>query len=289
MVQTRAKRRKVELETAEEAVLFSSDTLSKIITYLPSVDLLNLALTCTKFGVSNNDDSLIEKSTRIAVHDTATEEQLAALPHYEGESSLADYHYLQLLRAPLLFDQLTVGAEYVDREDKSCIRYSNTNSTIETALSNNIMRAGKHYATFVSQSNIKCLLVGVIRPGEMDRYARGSPRYEDFFQNFSQTHVERYNNSSVQCCLLGLATINCLSSGWDDEINNETESWEGSESISLGDELGMLLDLDEGTLTVYKNGRKLGVMKRGLAGPYCWVVSMRGLSSVSIKRGTIPP
>ena len=53
--------------------------------------------------------------------------------------------------------------------------------------------------------------------------------------------------------------------------------------------IGMLLDLDEGTLSVYKNGRKLGVMKRGLAGQYCWVVSLRsGGSQVTIKRGTVP-
>jgi len=50
----------------------------------------------------------------------------------------------------------------------------------------------------------------------------------------------------------------------------------------------MLFDLEERTLSVYKNGRKLGVMKRGLVGSYCWAVSMRGSSSVRIKRGTIP-
>ena len=52
--------------------------------------------------------------------------------------------------------------------------------------------------------------------------------------------------------------------------------------------IGMLLDLDEGTLSVYKNGRKLGVMKRELAGHYCWVVSLRNRSQVTIKRETVP-
>ena len=52
--------------------------------------------------------------------------------------------------------------------------------------------------------------------------------------------------------------------------------------------IGMLLDLDEGTLSVYKNGRKLGVMKRGLAGPYCWAVSLYRETQASIKRETIP-
>ena len=50
----------------------------------------------------------------------------------------------------------------------------------------------------------------------------------------------------------------------------------------------MLLDLDGGTLSVYKNGRKLGVMKRGLAGHYCWVVSLLSGTQVTIKRGPVP-
>ena len=90
------KRQKVEeTKSYKEEVLFNSDTLSKIISYLPSVDVLNLALTSKRFGILNNDElSVIKKSTHIAVHDTATEEQLAVLlPHYEGESSSADYHY----------------------------------------------------------------------------------------------------------------------------------------------------------------------------------------------------
>lgn len=58
--------------------------------------------------------------------------------------------------------------------------------------------------------------------------------------------------------------------------------------MSIRDELGLLLDLDEGTLSVYKNGRKLGIMKRGLAGEYCWVVSVFPRVQVTIKRGTIP-
>ena len=292
-----AKRQKVDgLERAEEAVLFNSDTLSKIITYLPSIDVLSLALTCQRFSISNtNDDndeqSLIKESTRIAVQVIATEEQLAApLPHYEGESSLADYHYLQLMREPLLFDQLVGPVEYVNEEDKSYVKYiGNAYGNIEltTAFSNNIMRAGRHYVSFVFDDSTK-FFVGVMRPGEANQYARGSPRYEEFFENFSQTHAERYNISSVHCCLLVLASQKCLSSGWDDEINNKNEFWEGMENMSLGDEIGMLLDLDEGTLSVYKNGQKLGVMKKGLAGPYCWVTTMYG-GRATIKRGTIPP
>lgn len=90
----------------------------------------------------------------------------------------------------------------------------------------------------------------------------------------------------------------CYSSDWkckpsryddSDEDITWTTSWDEIESFTSGDVIGMLLDLDEGTLSVYKNGQKLGVMKRGLAGPYCWMTTISKGFSVTIKRGTIPP
>ena len=67
----------------KEAILFNSDTLSNIISFLPSIDVLNLALTSMRFSVSNHDDdSLIKVSARIAIQDIATEEQIATLYRY---------------------------------------------------------------------------------------------------------------------------------------------------------------------------------------------------------------
>ena len=36
----------------------------------------------------------------------------------------------------------------------------------------------------------------------------------------------------------------------------------------------MLLDLDQGTMTVYKNDERLGVMATELSGEYSWAVSL---------------
>ena len=280
----------------EEEVLFSIDTLSKVISYLPSIDVLNLALTCKRFGLSNtNDDSIIEESVCIAIQEIASEEQLAALPYYFGESKLADYHYLQLMREPLAFDHLTPGIEYVNEVDKSCVGRNNDYmaGTWQTGFSNNILRAGKHYATFeVHMRRSKFVYLGVMRPGKANKQARGFTFDKKFFQNYSLTHVERYssnNNSNVQCCMYYAFNGNCHTSDWEDTIFLGNEPWDGSESMSSGDEIGILLDLDEGILSVYKNGRKLGVMKKGLAGPYCWVVSLQRGTRVSIKRGAVPP
>jgi len=53
----------------------------------------------------------------------------------------------------------------------------------------------------------------------------------------------------------------------------------------------MVLNLDEGTLDVYKNDRRLGTLRSGLVGEYCWVVFLVGLNgradsafNVSISR-----
>ena len=294
MVHHIAKRQKVdELETGEEAVLFNSDTLVKIISYLPSIDVLNLALACKRFGISNNNDSIIKESARLLVREIATEEQLAALPRYDGESSLADYHYLQLLQAPLMFDQL-VGAEYVNNEDKTCVRYYDRKTcTIgwETAFSNNILRAGKHYVSFTPLVDSKSFMMGIMRPGLANQNAKGYPFGRSFLQNFNRDirHGERNNN--VNCCFYDSYDGVCYSGDWFESSRNGTVSdaaWDGRESMSSGDEIGLLLDLDEGTLSVYKNGGKLGIMKRGLAGQYCWVVSLLKGTGVTIKRGKIP-
>jgi hypothetical protein len=53
------------------------------------------------------------------------------------------------------------------------------------------------------------------------------------------------------------------------------DAWEGQEGFDQGDVVGLLLDCDAGTLTVKKNGRRLGVAATGLAGEFCWVASMR--------------
>jgi hypothetical protein len=289
------KRQKGDSITHKEEVLFNSDTLSKVISYLPSIDLLDLALTCKRFGISDDDEqSIIKMSADLLVQEIATEEQLAALPHYDGESSLADYHYLQLMREPLLFDQLVGAAEYVNSGDKSCIA---SNRTYSTAISNNIMRAGKHYVTFsigAGNADTGYSSIGVMRPGQVNQGAHEiyeTPLCRKFYDNFSRNtgHGERDSDSNVQCCFYCAGNGHCYSSSWNENGPPDFDSWDGMESIWYG-EMGMLLDLDEGTLTVYKNGRELGVMRRGLVGEYCWVATLQKKGGqVTIKRGAILP
>ena len=255
---------------------------------------MNLALTSKRFGTSisneEGESSLINKSALIAVREIATEEELSALPYYNGKNSLADYHYLQFTRGPLTFDQLVGGVRYVNTNDKSCVSGQFMHEW-ETAISNNIMKTGKNYVSFIINRQLSChLWLGVIRPGKATSNASGLPIDKNFYQNFSQRLGNgEHHDDSVHCCMYATHNGVCHSSIWTTN-DRRYDKWEGSECImSSGDILELLLDLDEGTLSVYKNGRKLGVMKRGLAGEYCWIASMWNGTSVSIKRGTIPP
>ena len=293
MVQTSnvAKRQKVEECTScmdmEESVMFNSDSLFRIASYLSADGLLNLALTCQRFGIGGDSLSLIEETARRIIQDIATDEQLNALPSYDDGNWLCKYNYLQLLRAPLTFDQLVGSIEHV-KGNKSCV--ANRHGVWATAFSNNIMMAGKHYVSFQADQGTSILFsvhVGVMRPGEAMQNTEEVPLEPRFYNHFTQGAGSVQYNNSVNCCMYDTYSGSCLSSDWV-EGDFDMDEWNGIERASDSCTIGMLLDLDEGTLSVYNNGRKLGVMKRGLAGHYCWVVSLSGGTQVTIKRGTVP-
>ena len=64
--------------------------------------------------------------------------------------------------------------------------------------------------------------------------------------------------------------------------------WEGSEELEGSGTIGLLLDLNEGTLSVFKNGRHLGVMEDGLGGEYCWFVSAITSCTIGMSRERAP-
>ena len=53
------------------------------------------------------------------------------------------------------------------------------------------------------------------------------------------------------------------------------QDWPGRRPAAIGDVIGLLLDLEEGSLTVYCNGTRCGMMVRsGLAAPLRWCVDL---------------
>lgn len=66
--------------------------------------------------------------------------------------------------------------------------------------------------------------------------------------------------------------------------------WDGMEGAGPGDVVGLLLDSDQGTLAVWKNGRYLGVaVAEGLTGELHWVTSFFGVDLRVRMTGKAPP
>ena len=197
-----------------ELALFNSDILLKIATYLPVDGLRQLSLTCRRLGIGCDDSlSLIEETARRVVQDIATEEEMAALPGYDKDNWLYKYNYLQSLRIPLTFDQLVGRIEYVDG-NRNCV--FNRHGAWATAFSNNIMMAGKHYASFelCLSGSLDSLFLGVMRQGEAMGGAIGHPLSPLFYQHFTQREGSLQYNNSVSCCMYGTFSGHCFSSDW---------------------------------------------------------------------------
>jgi len=64
----------------------------------------------------------------------------------------------------------------------------------------------------------------------------------------------------------------CFYETWSGQRWPGYNDWEGMQTArEQGDCIGMLLDLDQGSISVWKNGERLGVMREeGLTGPLCW-------------------
>ncbi|KAL7526940.1 hypothetical protein ACHAXR_001720 [Thalassiosira sp. AJA248-18] len=258
---------------------------SHVASYLAPRDLLHLALTSRHFGwpsVHNGDDpsdtSLIEKIVKQTLAQELSEDEKRALPRIETQSYLSLYQEFCELRSPLQFDHLFAEREikYLDEDEKWLVfsmAEEEDNDDLPTAVSDHVMRAGKHYCTItVTDNKVPCITAGVTRSIEtLDR---------DFASECGEGwdpvyHVSTYAqwDSDVHCCMYNGASANAMWVGWstedDDPLDQikypEITNWNGMETLPPGSILGLLLDLDNGTLAVYKDGRRLGVIKDGLS------------------------
>ena len=255
------------------------------------------------------------------------------LPKYENESHLQHYHQLVLLRSPLYFDQLVgTNLQYVNSKDKSKVHVIKSNNSTKSAISNFVMRAGKHYVEFPNESGrgfFSANETGIMRPikGWHRKREKKTKTKSELVNHFNPTWLkkafsiellggknERWGESNVHACMLTAGRGLCHWSNWEQHGRGHEGGllqWDGQENFSSLGRLfggigsngsllppsprrdgpptrGMLLDLDEGTLSVYKNGRRLGVMMSGLTGEYVWVVSLGRTSTASIRRAPIP-
>ena len=86
----------------------------------------------------------------------------------------------------------------------------------------------------------------------------------------------------------------CFYSTYDGRRFPGNTAWEGMQGVKQGgqgDRVGMLFDLDQGSMTVWKNDVRVGVMQAdGLSGPLCCGVSVLTQGdSARIESGAAPP
>ena len=218
-----------------------------------------------------------------------------ALPQYVGGTTT----WLSILHKsehPVLkFDTLLGGCiEHPSDGRTSVVFGTYNNECFGTAVASNyVMESGVRYAEFFIIDGLPCM--GIARPmPNLDTARFANETRFGFFCNylygdFLTERTDEWGDGNVCVCKYSSDKGSMKWTNWDGEGDDgiliaEGLDWEGMDDSESDDTIGMLLNLDEGTLKVYKNGRRLGVMKDGLSGPYCWYATMQELSEVSIKR-----
>ena len=182
------------------------------------------------------------------------------MPQLNGETWLGVMHEVELLRLPLLFGRS--HADVTLSEGGAVATRGVVAGATRAATSIVVMRSGRHFVQFTVVEGDE-ILFGVIRA---DWDSEGGVNLEDV------------DGHCFYCTDDGLRFP-----GFND--------WEGMQTAEEpGDRIGLLLDLDQGSMTVWKDEEKLGVMvAEGLSGPYCWAVEMyESGESVGIESAALP-
>ncbi|EJK53671.1 hypothetical protein THAOC_26840 [Thalassiosira oceanica] len=263
--------------------------VTHIVSFLgTSLELRSLALTCKSFGwqrpATGLDLSLAEEVARQVVCSGRNDVEGARItlsPYVRGTTT-----WLSILREsenPLKFDTLLgPGIEHAN-ETKTSVCIGDT--IVAAVASNYVMESGIHYVEFqITEGNP---LVGIVRPMpnlDPNRYDEHFSFYDhSMLDNFLAARTGEWGTGNVHVCEYYCNHGNMFWTNWDGEEQLGVD-WEGMEGCETGDAVGMLLNLDEGTLTVYRNNRLLGVMKDGLSGSYCWYANSIGRAALTIER-----
>ena len=279
-----------------------NDLLIRCASYLDADGLAQLGRTSVQFGIpqAGQQRSLVNQVAHQRFRQSATDEERRCLPNDEDESDIGLCRALAQLRQPLCFDVLAGGGFGPQESPAAGVTYTECVGR-STAMSGHAMRGGRHYVEFSITSTDDCgVHLGVIRPVsltngidlEADWEGHVNPvivssSYKPALSNkLRSQRNSKWGDSNVHCCSYYCSSGDCY---WTDWNNNVRCSFsQGSEVLRGSGTIGLLLDLDEGTLSVFKNGRRLRVMKGGLGGKYVWFVSVSTVCTISMSKGRAP-
>lgn len=302
------------------------DELYCIAAFLRPRDLLALSLTSSHFGsprVQEDFDyssaavrtptkvtawSLIEEAARQNIMATMSDEDREELEKEFDLNTVTAWllvaHRLKILQDPLTFRAL------LGREDVTCIDgdFSHVMSNYpewagcEVVLCRQVMRSGSYYAVFTLTGDPDAYLeVGVLPARTLGWAPTGeSDSFHLCYMEWCELLAgdPQLSESARSCFYSAYSGYDCCYS-YDFEFSGmEERSWHNMDDCTKqGDEIGLLLDLERGTLSVEKNRWLLGIMREGLTGEYVWAARMCAMTnaprtssppSVRIERGPIP-
>ena len=302
-MQTRANKR-ARLLPSDTLDTLDNDLLTRCASYLDAEGLARLGRTSARFGIpqANQQRSLVNEAARQQFRQSATDQERGSLPQYGDESDIGLYRTLESLRRPLCFDDLT-GGGFGPQENPASVTFTGRAGG-STAMSGHVMRGGRHFVEFTitnDEQDLQYINLGVIRPvsltNDMDLEADWkrsvtpmlvSSTYKPAVsEKLRSQRTASWGDSNVHCCAYHCHDGNRT---WTDWNNQKVVSvWQGSdEGLAGSGTVGLLLDLNEGTLSVFKNGRRLGVMKDGLGGEYVWFFSGFTSCTISMSKGGAP-
>ena len=296
----RLKKTKVDDDSSFPLLSLGSDLLIRCVSYLDPNGMVQLGCTSTLFGrIQPGCQRSFVNRTAHQVFLGASEHEQDALPKYANESDVKLYRELLSLRQALIFSECSPDVQISDMG----MRQRMTKHSWGTSFGSQVMRGGKHFVRFpitnhVEDDNI-CALIGVVRPLSWGDYApdlyshalvdiRASGYFSgeigSLLLNETMSSV-RCGGSDIHCCAYTTMDGYWHSTNWRDR-KIMRQDWPGREEMREPGEIAMLLDLGAGTLTIYKNGRQLGIVQEGLAGEYSWLVQLGcNNASVGIERG----
>ena len=306
------------LKTSLFESIINNDMLEKIASFVDCKDLVSLSLTSKQLSSSVEE---------VAVRMINSSDVRYGGDDKEDLSVIQELNYLRC--APIEFTDLLGDRIGHVGGDKACVYSSNPNrlhspfyignvtmeglgmdweGSEQTAICGHyVMRRGKHYAKFTISTcdpinifrYVYCR-IGIMRPISSGLkspfWTQFSPLHTPWFNDFLAERTDAWGEDK-HCCLYYDFKGTCEWSNWARNSSDKHEDrWDGMRGFSIYDgELGLLLDLDEGTLTVYKDGTRLGVMMNGLSGEYTWVVEITAQANgnpdeqnVRIERAPIP-
>eukprot|EP01046_Picozoa_sp_COSAG06_P032103 COSAG06_NODE_3183_length_5718_cov_83.394910_4_plen_336_part_00 len=265
--------------TPDEAAIIIAAALGS------AADLLHLAAACRRFalkciaapsprgaGCSSSTAaqelemwSIAEEAARRWIADCIDQER-GWVPRRGRESWLGLMWEVEVLRRGAVFGRSHAAMTLSEGGARATTHHGG--DRFRPAASKAMMRAGRHYAQFTVVRG-RFMFFGVIRPG---------------------WDVEGGEDPSRDCPEADAVDGHCFYAVGSGSRYPAQHDWEGRQYAREGDRIGLLLDLDQGTMTVYKNDERLGVMATGLSGEYSWAVSMHlGLGdSMRIEAAAAP-